>query len=420
MSEGRFKVLVEDRFGTVTDEYEFDVGEFILGRSSNCDIVLPGDNVSRQHARLFTKDNALFIEDMHSANGTYLNGEKISKPVILLDGSVFRIGDFHIHTNGGVQSIEQDAVFFRLIGLNRSVKDEVFEVKEKTALAGRGNDCQIVIIDPSISRVHARFLLLDAGTVLVKDMGSANGIYINNKRINTWELRNGDDLKIGDLEFKVEIPGANTTKTRRWVAPNLKTHSGISVSLFVIAGLLAVVLLLLLAYMYMGKRHSAYHPEKIAAHNLVLNAKKNAIKKKAVVPNVDISDILNQANHLLKEGDLDTAESLLSKADDLSPHTPRVIKLKNRVEVEKQNKVLLESAQKLIASNKEITAIGPLLQIPKASLFYKGAIVMLRSIEQDLKTQQKKLCHTRRNRRKIRCKKLQTMIAKIKQYTKNQ
>jgi len=412
MGEGRFKVLVEDRFGTVTDEYEFDVGEFIVGRSSVCDIVLPGDNVSRKHARLFTKDNALFVADMDSANGTYVNGQKIDKPVILLDGSVFRIGDFHIHSQGGVQSMEKDTVFLRLLGLNQSVKDEVFEIREKTALAGRGNDCQIVVIDPSISRVHARFLVLDTGTVLVKDMGSANGIYVNNKRVNTWELRNGDTLKIGDLEFKVEIPGANTTKTKSgWIAPDVKSRTGVSITLFAVAGVLTIILVLLLIYLYKGGQHSTFHPGKaVKIHTVV----KKSIKKKK---NVDISEVLTQAGHFLAQGDLDAANTLLNRADSLSPHDSRVTEIKNRLEIEKQNKSLLMSAQKMIARGKSAEAIGPLLKIPKKSIFYKGAIAMLRSVEQDMRARIKKSCSTRRRRRKIKCRQLQTLVAKIAQIT---
>lgn len=411
MGEGRFKVLVEDRFGTVTDEYEFDVGKFILGRSSNCDIVLPADNVSRQHSRLFTKDNALFVADMDSANGTYVNGQKISKPTLLLDGSVFRIGDFHIHVQGGVQSVAQATIFLRLIGLNRSVKDEVFEVKEKTSLVGRGNDCQIVIIDPSISRVHARFLALDAGTVLVKDMGSANGIYVNNKRVNTWELRSGDALKIGDLEFKVEIPGANTTKTKSgWMAPNLNRRSGISIALFALAGVLAIVLVVLLVYLHKGKE-SEYHPGKSVQTRAIV---KKPVKKKK---SVDISEVLQQARHFLNQGDLTAANSLLARANSLSPQDPKVTELRNNLEIERQNKGLLMSAQELIAQGKRAAAIGPLLRIPKGTLFYKGAIAMLLSVKQDMRNEQAKSCRTRRSRRKIKCKQLRTLIAKIEQAT---
>ena len=49
----------------------------ILGRHPDCDIVLDSGAVSRQHARILRIDNAFFIEDMQSRNGTYINGKQI-------------------------------------------------------------------------------------------------------------------------------------------------------------------------------------------------------------------------------------------------------------------------------------------------------------------------------------------------------
>jgi serine phosphatase RsbU (regulator of sigma subunit)/pSer/pThr/pTyr-binding forkhead associated (FHA) protein len=49
----------------------------VLGRHPDCDIVLDSGAVSRQHARILRIDNAFFIEDMQSRNGTYVNGRQI-------------------------------------------------------------------------------------------------------------------------------------------------------------------------------------------------------------------------------------------------------------------------------------------------------------------------------------------------------
>ncbi len=50
----------------------------ILGREPNNDIVLSDKSVSRQHAEIFLKKNKLFIKDLGSYNGTYVNNKKIS------------------------------------------------------------------------------------------------------------------------------------------------------------------------------------------------------------------------------------------------------------------------------------------------------------------------------------------------------
>lgn len=61
---------------------EFPLGlspEIIVGRSSDLDMVLVEDMVSRRHARITVSDQAIVIEDLGSTNGTFVNGEKISR-----------------------------------------------------------------------------------------------------------------------------------------------------------------------------------------------------------------------------------------------------------------------------------------------------------------------------------------------------
>jgi hypothetical protein len=53
--------------------------EIIVGRSSDLDMVLVEDMVSRRHARIACTENAILIEDLGSTNGTFVNGEKITR-----------------------------------------------------------------------------------------------------------------------------------------------------------------------------------------------------------------------------------------------------------------------------------------------------------------------------------------------------
>ncbi|MFO0553407.1 MAG: DUF4388 domain-containing protein [Polyangiaceae bacterium] len=73
---------------------EFPLGEnkeIIIGRSSDLDMVLVEDMVSRRHARIACTDSEISIEDLGSTNGTFVNGEKI-KRAFLKEGDRVLIG----------------------------------------------------------------------------------------------------------------------------------------------------------------------------------------------------------------------------------------------------------------------------------------------------------------------------------------
>ncbi|HEX4513578.1 MAG TPA: FHA domain-containing protein, partial [Polyangiaceae bacterium] len=65
--------------------------EIIVGRSSDLDMVLVEDMVSRKHARINLQADGIWIEDLGSTNGTFVNGEKI-KRARLKEGDRILIG----------------------------------------------------------------------------------------------------------------------------------------------------------------------------------------------------------------------------------------------------------------------------------------------------------------------------------------
>ncbi|MEO8959609.1 MAG: FHA domain-containing protein [Rudaea sp.] len=67
------------------------VGTLIVGRSSECDISIPSDEISRHHAKLQVTPNGVVIEDMGSANGSFVNNQRIHVPTVLKAGDELRL-----------------------------------------------------------------------------------------------------------------------------------------------------------------------------------------------------------------------------------------------------------------------------------------------------------------------------------------
>jgi pSer/pThr/pTyr-binding forkhead associated (FHA) protein len=72
--------------------YDLD-DELTIGRSPGCGVAMPEDiYTSTLHARLFRHNEQLWVEDLGSTNGTYVNSERISKAVRLGKGDLLQIG----------------------------------------------------------------------------------------------------------------------------------------------------------------------------------------------------------------------------------------------------------------------------------------------------------------------------------------
>jgi hypothetical protein len=52
-------------------------GEMVFGRQADCDVCIPIDEISRRHARIRPANGGVLVEDLDSANGTYINGKRI-------------------------------------------------------------------------------------------------------------------------------------------------------------------------------------------------------------------------------------------------------------------------------------------------------------------------------------------------------
>jgi hypothetical protein len=72
--------------------YDLD-DELTIGRSPGCGVAMPDDiYTSTLHARLFRRNDQLWVEDLGSTNGTFVNSEQISQAVRLGKGDLLQIG----------------------------------------------------------------------------------------------------------------------------------------------------------------------------------------------------------------------------------------------------------------------------------------------------------------------------------------
>jgi FHA domain/Domain of unknown function (DUF4388) len=66
--------------------------EVVIGRAPGSGITIPDGSVSSQHAKIRRTEDGFVLEDLKSRNGTFVNGEKVEQPRLLLDGDLVRIG----------------------------------------------------------------------------------------------------------------------------------------------------------------------------------------------------------------------------------------------------------------------------------------------------------------------------------------
>jgi DNA-binding winged helix-turn-helix (wHTH) protein len=78
----------------VSDQREMMLmeGANVIGRAEDATIQIDSPGVSRYHARILVSDAGATLEDVNSKNGTFLNGKRLTTPVVLADGGEIRLG----------------------------------------------------------------------------------------------------------------------------------------------------------------------------------------------------------------------------------------------------------------------------------------------------------------------------------------
>jgi pSer/pThr/pTyr-binding forkhead associated (FHA) protein len=93
-----------------------------------------------------------------------------------------------------------------LILFKKDGSHKAFTLPSSIVVVGRRRDCDLRIPLMAVSRRHCQ-LSQNEDTLKIRDLGSRNGTYVNNKRIDEATLRSGDYITIGPLTFMLQING---------------------------------------------------------------------------------------------------------------------------------------------------------------------------------------------------------------------
>jgi hypothetical protein len=72
--------------------YRFTTPEVVIGRDPVCDLHMPDRTISAQHTRLTHHHGQWWVEDLHSTNGTYLNNQPVTEPLVITSQDELRCG----------------------------------------------------------------------------------------------------------------------------------------------------------------------------------------------------------------------------------------------------------------------------------------------------------------------------------------
>lgn len=94
----------------------------------------------------------------------------------------------------------------KLVVFKSTGQRKVINVTEPATVVGRGEECEIHVPVGSVSRRHSE-LTIKGKDLLIKDLASSNGTYVNGARVTQAKLKAGDRVSIGPIIFTVQIDG---------------------------------------------------------------------------------------------------------------------------------------------------------------------------------------------------------------------
>ena len=182
-----------------------------IGRAPDNEVSIENLAVSRHHATITLEDGRYILEDNDSANGTHVNGVRVTKTEIL-DKDIITVGKhklhFYNHNEAPEEVMDPDLAqktmlvdfrptttpILRITGGKQ--QDTVFALSKVETRIGRAADNDIRLYDWFVSKRHA-VIIRKGMTYVVRDLGSWRHTMVNSAIIEEQILTPGDEIRFG-------------------------------------------------------------------------------------------------------------------------------------------------------------------------------------------------------------------------------
>lgn len=180
---------------------------FVIGQDRRNQLVLADPGVSDRHAEIRQRDGHYYLSDCDSATGTFVNDQRIGSDYQLRAGDRLRLGGVELQLHEPNQApVRPDATvrWFLQVTSGEQIGKK-FHVQPGSMSFGRSPKSELCFGDPELSRRHCEFFLKD-DVLEVKDLASANGVFVNQRKVGTAELKPGDEVRMGSVSLLVIGP----------------------------------------------------------------------------------------------------------------------------------------------------------------------------------------------------------------------
>jgi len=183
----------------------------VLGSKPGCKVRLKHEDVSGIHCAIVNTGGEVYLRDLASRNGTFLNDLRASHER-LEDGDVIKIRPWELRINV-VDPSTDDSSDFTGLGLDpapaaiavENVKaGRIIQLPREVNVVGRSGSCDVTIEDRSLSRVHA-VVFNYLSQVVVCDLLSENGVKVNGEQVTYSRLKSDDVLTLGTVDLRVKV-----------------------------------------------------------------------------------------------------------------------------------------------------------------------------------------------------------------------